>query len=278
MHDKYFYIIHVLIDKINKLYNEKNTMINYLSIDFESWAHPDSPEFNNLTSLKRKKLDGGFVKKSAEVILKLLKKNNTKLTFFIVGQFYEWYPETIEMIEKEGHEIGYHMHEHELIHTKEILISSLKKSVYFLKRFRPKGFRAPRVLMQDSYLMILKEYGFEYDSSLYGDFSRTKIKSGIRQIPVSSLGPIPIGSGYFLGALGKFIRLGYREINKKGHPFVSFVHNWQILTPTKATFPDTKYLLTHPHYAPYLFNVYNTVEYLLKNYSFAPMQKLIKTL
>src|SRR3989338_8016218 len=251
-------------------------MINYLSIDFESWAHPDRPEFNNLTSMERKKIDGGSVKQSGEVILKLLKKHNTKLTFFVVGQFYEWYPELVERIEHEGHEIGYHMHEHELIHSDEVLVRSLKKSERFIKRFKPRGFRAPRVSINISYLPILKQYGFTYDTSVYGNFSKKRSVFGVRQIPVSAIGSVPVGSGYFLGLLGKQIGRVYDYINKSGRPVISFVHNWQIETPKNATFPDSRHLITHPHYFPYLFNVYNTVEYLLKNYRFAPMRTLLK--
>lgn len=252
-------------------------MVNYLSIDFESWAHPDRPEFNNLSSARRKKIDAGFVQKSGEAILKILRKHNTKLTFFIVGQFYEWYPALIDQIEKEGHEIGYHMHEHELIRSVDVLKRSLEKSKDFIQRFQPKGFRAPRVSVDVSYLKVLKKYGFLYDSSFYGTYAKRRTVDGIYQIPVTKIGPIPIGSGYFLGAFGKNIDYFYQYVNKKKEPMVSFVHNWQIFSPIKPSFPDTSHLITHPHYFPYLINTRGSVEYLLKKKDFKPMIHMVSS-
>ena len=50
-------------------------MDNYLSIDFESWVYPDLPSFKSLKSQQRQKLDAGYVRNSAEIILSLLKKH-----------------------------------------------------------------------------------------------------------------------------------------------------------------------------------------------------------
>jgi peptidoglycan/xylan/chitin deacetylase (PgdA/CDA1 family) len=46
-------------------------------------------------------------------ILKMLKEYNVKATFFIVGEIAEKFPEIINMILEEGHEISFHgwMHE-----------------------------------------------------------------------------------------------------------------------------------------------------------------------
>ncbi len=250
-------------------------MTNYLSIDFESWTYPELPSFKSLTSIERKKLDNGYVNESAEKILELLDKHKTKLTFFIIGQLYEWYPDTIEAIEKAGHEIAYHTHTHDLLHSKEILVDTLNRSQKFLKKFKPKGFRAPTILMNDEYLKTLKEYGFSYDSSVYGEYEKYE-KNGIIQIPVSKLYTIPFGSGFFTALLGKNIGKMYKKINNQRKPVVTFIHNWQIIKPKNATFPNTKYMITHPYYAPYSWEIYDTFEYLLENFRFAPMQNLIE--
>ncbi len=251
-------------------------MLNYLSIDLESWASPNLPEFINLTSEEKKKLDNGHIKASALRALEILEKHNTKLTFFVVGQLYDWYPEVVEKIASKGHEIAYHTHDHDLLVNKNTLLRNLSKSKKFLQRFKPVGFRAPRITIEKEYLSILSRSGFKYDSSTYGDFKKRSKINSVQELPVSSLSSIPIGSGYFIGMLGKNIAWLYRSLNKKKIPVISFLHNWQILKPTKPTFPDKKYLLTHPYYFPYLADCSSALEYLLERFSFSPMKNLLR--
>lgn len=251
-------------------------MKNYLSIDFESWVYPDLPEFKKLGSDERKRLDGGYIKKSAEKILTLLAKYKTKLTFFVLGQLYDWYPELIEKIAQDGHEIAYHTYTHDILDSKKTLIDSLEKSRRFLTKFKPKGFRAPNILIKKNYFKILKDYGFEYDSSIYGPYSEKRSIDGLTEIPISTLFRLPVGSGYFVALLGKNIKFLYHQLDKRGDPVVAFVHNWQIIKPKKASFPNVNYILRHPHYLPYTFEVCDTFEYLLKNFSFAPMINLVQ--
>ena len=138
-------------------------MKNILSIDLECFISVYE-QFNSakrtLTSEERKKADNGYIVRATEWILKELKKANVKITFFVVAELYDWYPELIESIRKEGHEIGYHTHEHVIIQNKQMLQQELVKSKQFLKEFKPKGFRAPRVHLPESCFKLLKEKGF----------------------------------------------------------------------------------------------------------------------
>lgn len=251
-------------------------MRNYLSIDLESWASPNLPEFIHLSSREKKLLDNGHIKKSTIYILRILKKYNTKITFFVVGQLYEWYPEVVEMIASQEHEIAYHTHAHDVLTNKDTLIESIKKSKKFLQRYKPVGFRAPRIYGKNTKLKILKNYGFKYDSSIYGSFLAKRKMHGVLELPVTSIKKIPIGSGYFIGMLGKKMRWIYEVINKKGDPVISFIHNWQVLKPIKPTFPTRAYIMTHPYYIPYLINCSSAFEYLVKHLSLEPMKNLIK--
>ena len=45
-------------------------------------------------------------------ILEILKDNNVKITFFIVGDWIEKYPEAVKKIYEAGHEIGTHSDTH----------------------------------------------------------------------------------------------------------------------------------------------------------------------
>lgn len=251
-------------------------MLNYLSIDFESWVYPDLPDFRKLSSGQRKKLDNGYVKKSTEKILKILKDHKVKLTFFVVGQLYDWYPEVIEKIASNGHEIAYHTHAHDILKSKKDLVNSLEKSKMFLQRFKPWGFRAPTFLIKKNYFPVLKDYGFRYDSSIYNTYSCRQSISGLVEIPVSKMFGLPIGSGYFLAILGSQIKKFYQRINHQGSPIVAFIHNWQIVKPKNTSFPNQRYLLRYPLYFPYTLEAGQIFNFLLKNFSFAPMETLIK--
>lgn len=251
-------------------------MLNYLSIDLESWAMPNISEYLRLTSREKKRLDNGHVRDSALDILTILKKTKKKTTFFIVGQIYEWYPKLIETIAKEGHEIAYHTHDHDPLTDETSLTKNLESSKKFIQRFKPIGFRAPRINFEKKYFATLKKYGFRYDSSSYGEFSSQFMYKKVMEFPVSAWKKIPIGSGYFIGFLGKKIGWIYQNLNNQKIPFVAFLHNWQILSPLNPTFPTRKYLITHPHYFPYLRNTAKSFEYLLKNFSISPMRNLLE--
>ncbi len=251
------------------------SMNNYLSIDLESWAMPNIPDFLRLSSEEKKKLDSGNVKNSTFKILKLLRNHKTKITFFIVGQIYEWYPKLVEAIAEDGHEIAFHSHDHNEVTDIKSLIKNIQKSKGFIQKFKPVGFRAPRISLNHDYLKALRDYGFKYDSSSYGSFSARKKRDGIDEIPVSSISGIPVGSGYFIGLLGKKIEFIYKKLNNKNNPAIFFLHNWQILKPVNSTFPTIKYLLFHPHYFSYLADCSQTFIYLLKKFTFKPMKYLI---
>lgn len=250
-------------------------MNNYLSIDLESWAMPNIPEYLQLSSGQKKKLDGGNSRDSIIKTLNILMKSKTKLTFFVVGQIYEWYPKLVEKIADQGHEIAFHTHDHNLMNNNNELIRNIELSKKFIQKFKPKGFRAPRISIKKEHLSILKSFGFKYDSSVYGPYaSRSKI-SGLLELPVTSACKVPFGSGYFIGLLGKNIEGVYRKINKSGFPVISFLHNWQILKPLNPSFPTAKYLLKNPHYFPYLIDCCATFEFLLKKFTFKPMKNLL---
>ena len=253
----------------------KHTLI-YLSVDLESWASPNVPEFINLSSQEKKSLDNGNIRDSALHILALLKKYNVKLTFFIVGQLYDWYPEVVEMIVNQGHEIGYHTHAHDAATDKETLMRSLHQSKRFIQRFKPRGFRAPRLSITQDCLALLKDYGFTYDSSTYGPYEKGEKIAGMVELPVTSVRGIPIGSGFFIGLFGKKILDVYRMLSHNGNSIISFIHNWQILKPEKPSFPTKKYLFTHPHYLPYTVDCKSRFEYIVKNSKIYPMKNLLQ--
>jgi len=56
--------------------------------------------------------DDGPVPEVTPVVLEILKKYNTKATFFCVGENVQKYPEVYELLLKEGHAVGNHTFHH----------------------------------------------------------------------------------------------------------------------------------------------------------------------
>ena len=275
-------------------------MKNILSIDLECFISVYE-QFNSaertLTSEERKKADNGYIVRATEWILKELKKANVKITFFVVAELYDWYPELIEFIRKEGHEIGYHTHEHVIIQNKQMLQQELVKSKQFLKEFKPKGFRAPRVHLPESCFKLLKEKGFVYDSSSYEDIGKQEKIQGILEVPISvnsyrkerekpqfpkhlTFGLLkykfPIGSGYAVGILGRHVSKYVKKHNREGKAFNMFMHAWQIVPFKVPTSTYIKGFLSNPLMLPYFVPRQDAFKQLLRQHEWVSFREYIK--
>lgn len=81
-------------------------------------------------------------------ILDILKKYQIKATFFIVGENAKNYPDVVERILSEGHEIGNHTYTHDKIDPGEI--EACEKTVYELTDYKTKLFRPPQGYINQS--------------------------------------------------------------------------------------------------------------------------------
>ncbi|MBM3911368.1 MAG: xylanase, partial [Thaumarchaeota archaeon] len=81
--------------------------MHLLGIDFEDWYHPQLIAPFVSTKQKIPTMHRGLDK-----ILDLLRKNNSKATFFLVGEMLENNPEIADKILSGGHEIGFHTMRH----------------------------------------------------------------------------------------------------------------------------------------------------------------------
>src|SRR3546814_9107197 len=97
------------------------------------------------------------------------------------------------MIVKDGHEVGHHGYLHEWVDPKEPEreLEALEKGLEALHRVvgvRPKGYRSPAGETSHNVFKLLKEKGFQYDSSMLDDFQpyRTTMldgKPGVIEVP-----------------------------------------------------------------------------------------------
>lgn len=99
-------------------------------------------------------------------ILDALKKANIKATFFMLGKHVEEYPEVARRVAKEGHEIGNHTYNHDvLIYYKEEEldkeIRDAQATIYKATGVTTKYFRPPKAWLTGKEKKQIKSMGYE---------------------------------------------------------------------------------------------------------------------
>jgi polysaccharide deacetylase family protein (PEP-CTERM system associated) len=226
-------------------------MINALSIDVEDWfcVHNLSQAINrNDWDKCEQRIEGNLVR-----ILDILDEKGVKATFFVLGWTAEHHPGLVEMIDKNGHEIGTHGFSHTLLTemTPEQFRRELEYSLQLLERYTGKriiGHRAPSFTVTTKTLWaldILADCGLKYDSSVFPvsfhpDYGISdapqkpyKITESIWEFPLSVVRimgrNIPVsGGGYFRLFPYRFVKYGINKVNQEERPVVFYLHPWEI--------------------------------------------------
>jgi len=95
-------------------------------------------------------------------------------TFFMPAWVMQNYPETVEAILKDGHEIGHHSWKHEdpMGHSDAVEAELFERAMEVHVRMtgrKPRGYRAPVYAITPAMVDRLIEHGFLYDSSMMAD-------------------------------------------------------------------------------------------------------------
>lgn len=141
-------------------------------VDAEAGLLGDSPTFaRRLTSLS----EGRFgVTRGVPRILELLRRHSIPATFFVPGYTAEQHPHLVEMLLKEGHEIGHHGHMHlrsdkvsaqQQIDEMHLGLEALAKA----GAPKPAGYRSSSWELTPETFELVCTNGFTYDSSCMGD-------------------------------------------------------------------------------------------------------------
>ncbi len=131
-------------------------------------------------------------KEGTKAILKILRKNNIKATFFSTVIFAQNAPELLQEIVNDGHEIASHTYYHSTFE-----VADLKKSKLALEQqtaTKVTGFRMPRMQPVDE--KEIYKAGYTYNSSInptylpgrYNNFNKPRTffyEQGVLQIPAS---------------------------------------------------------------------------------------------
>lgn len=125
-------------------------------------------------------------------ILELLKDEEIRGTFFVPGWVAEKYPNHVEAILADGHEVAHHGYTHVAPDPSDpdLVESEIMRGIEALESItglRPRGYRAPDGVSCEQSLRLLTEQGIIYSSTFKDDFVpyRHRLADG-------SLGPIEI--------------------------------------------------------------------------------------
>ena len=270
--------------------------MNILGIDFEDWFHPEL-----IQKYISKENNEPRVVEGINKIIELLRKNEAKATFFVVGELLEFKPELLDIILENEHEIAFHTMKHtriDLPNRREQFQDEIKQFDKLTGR-RSKGFRAPSFSLNSnsSWLIdVLEENNYEYDSSvvpvktsMYGmpnaerkpyKISRNFLEGDstvgkIIEFPLlvtKFLGKkIPAGGGFYLRTLPlRVIENAIKSYEKEKIPGVFYIHSWE-LTPE---FMPRINLSKKDNFITYhnINKAYNKMEDLLKKYEFTSFE------
>ena len=231
-------------------------IVNILQIDVEDW-------YSDLETKYWESYEDRIIQSNNKV-LTILKENDARATFFILGYLAERFPQLVKKIKEQGHEIASHGYNHTTI-TKRTPLEfekDLLKSIEILEKIsgdKVWGYRAPQFTVVEKTawaIDIIKKMGLKYDSSvfpvktsLYGvpeaplfpyhisslDIKKDDPEENFLEFPLSVYRipiikkNIPIAGGFYLRFFPyRFISYAIKKINKLNHPAVCYLHPWEL--------------------------------------------------
>ncbi len=229
-------------------------VMNAMTVDVEDYFHVSA----FAGCIKQDDWDSynSRVVNNTQRLLDLFERNNTKITFFVLGWVAEREKKLVEEIHQRGHEVACHGYSHQLVYnqTPAVFREETLRSKALLEdiiQAPVKGYRAASYSITEKSkwaLDILAEAGFVYDSSIfpirhdrYGmpgspeDPYLLTTPNGMTlvEFPLSTaklLGSVlPIaGGGYFRLYPYLVTRAGLNQINRQQRPFIFYLHPWEI--------------------------------------------------
>ena len=120
-------------------------------------------------------------------IVETYRRLGIRQTFFIPGWCMEKYPEAVECILKDGHEIAHHgyLHENPRLQSEESEADWLDLGIEIIQRVtgsKPRGWRAPLYNFSPNSGHLLVQRGFLYDASLMGSDCPYVLETGNGQL------------------------------------------------------------------------------------------------
>jgi polysaccharide deacetylase family protein (PEP-CTERM system associated) len=195
------------------------------------------------------------VEKNTYALLDLFDRHNIQATFFVLGWLAEKFPNLINDIQLQGHEIASHGYNHQICSDlpEPALREDIHRSKIILEDITGKpvlGYRAPNFSITEELVGILGDLDFKYDSS-YNSFALNKrhgragglftlstnnhlvTKNGLMELPMSNLNVagriIPwSGGGFFRFWPSTIFHFGVNRMLKHDDCYIFYCHPWEI--------------------------------------------------
>lgn len=274
-------------------------MKNLLTIDVEDWFCVEA--FSADFPIKSWDAQKTRILSNIVRTVEILDDFNVKATFFVLGWIADKFPEIVNYLHTNGHEIGSHSYAHRLVYKmtpQEFKIDTLKSIEAILKNgdIEILGYRAPSfsIRPEDKWAWeILVDCGFKYDSSvfpvrhdIYGSPEAPRFAHNVKIDENRSILEIPPSTVRFMGhnigfGGGGYLRLfpywftewSIRKLNKAGFPANVYFHPWEIDLNQPRHDAGTKSRVRH-------YTNLKTTEIklrkLLQKFSFAPIREVFK--
>ena len=222
-----------------------------MSIDVEDWFHVEN--LRRVVPRDTWHARQLRVEETMDRMLQMMAEHGVRSTCFVLGSVAERVPDLVRRITEAGHEIASHGYDHGLIHESDpasfrVDVERSKKLLEDISSQDVRGYRAPSFSMTDWALPILREVGFEYDSSLFpttishSRYGRPPVLSqcppvmrvdGLTEVSLSCLTfrghAVPwAGGGYFRLIPYPVFKRGVKRILDSGSPYVFYIHPWEL--------------------------------------------------
>ncbi len=267
--------------------NQKPAPRVLLSIDYEPWFAL-ARRYDGITQMEqRRDLDGGFTAWAIDPILEKL--DGANVSFYLVGEIADWYPQVPEKIAAAGHELGFHCHIHRPLVSVEEIARDLEQSADWRRQYGVRGYRAPMVRTIEDVYPLLARAGFRYSSSIYGHAGSLIRKGNVWELPVSTYrmfgrssaemqaprhltlklllgGELPYGSSFTISLFsGAVLRILEKELAAGLSPVI-ILHPYEIVRSKNWPGQLGWDLVRHPLLLPFTFDKSAFLKELLRSF------------
>jgi peptidoglycan-N-acetylglucosamine deacetylase len=123
-----------------------------------------------------------------KLVLDRLRERRLRATFFVPGRIAERFPQKVELLLEDGHEVAHHGYTHRppAVMTRNEELEELVRGQAALRAcgVSPRGYRAPAWDVSADTDALVAEFGFSYTSNLMSSVFPFRSQAGVVELPV----------------------------------------------------------------------------------------------
>ncbi len=231
----------------------QSSVMNAFSVDVEGFVESNIQSFDIASEYIDQSRENLEIERNCDVLLEILDRAQTKVTFFFVGRLARDLAGTIKKVSNAGHEIGCHNYLHLRIFDIEKnefreKLSIAKKELEDVSGQAVYGFRAPDFSITKKSIWaldVLRDIGFVYDSSIYPfglhdvygikdvEPAIHKLPNGLIEFPLSTTElfgkRFPFGGGGYFRLYPLWLtKFFLSKLNRQGCPGMFYIHPYEV--------------------------------------------------